>query len=73
VLDAGRGHAAPDLVTLAGRAPQGLLAEDVLSGLGRGDRRLRVERVRPTVVEQSDLRVGDEVMPVGVEALVAVP
>ena len=73
VLDPGRRHARPDLVRLVGVAPERLLAEDVLAGLGRRDRRLGVHDVRPPVVEQADRRVGDDLAPVGRPALVAVP
>ena len=71
VLDAGRGHALPDLVALVRVAAERLLAEDVLARLGRRDRRLGVQRVGAAVVEQADRRVGDEVAPVGRPALVA--
>ena len=73
VLDPGRRHAGPDLVRLVGVAAERLLAEHVLAGLGRRDRRLGVHGVRAAVVEQADRRVGDEVAPVGRPALVAVP
>ena len=72
VLDAGRLDALPDLVALVGRAPERLLAEDVLSRLGCGDRRLGVEVVRPTVVEELDVGVADELAPVGHVPLEAV-
>ena len=71
VLDARRRHALPDLVALVGVAAERLLAEHVLARLGRGDRRLGVQRVGAAVVEQADRRVGDEVAPVGRPALVA--
>ena len=73
VLDAGRRDALPDVVALVGVAAERLLAEDVLARLGRGDRRLGVERVRAAVVEQADRRVADDVAPVGRPALVPVP
>ena len=72
VLDAGRLDALPDVVALVGVAAERLLAEDVLAGLGGGDRRLGVERVGAAVVEEPDRRVGDDVVPVGRPALVAV-
>ena len=73
VLDAGGRHALPDLVALGGVAAERLLAEHVLARLGRGDRRLGVQRVGAAVVEEADRRVADEVPPVGRPALVAVP
>ena len=73
VLDARSGDARPDRVGLVGGAAERLLAEDVLAGLGGGDRRLGVQRVRAAVVEEADRRVGDDVAPVGRPALVAVP
>ena len=73
VLDARRLDALPDLVALGGVAAERLLAEDVLAGLGGGDRRLGMERVGAAVVEEGDPRIGDEVVPVGRPALVAVP
>ena len=73
VLDARRLDALPDLVALGGVAAERLLAEDVLAGLGGGDRRLGVERVGAAVVEEGDPRIGDEVVPVGRPVLVAVP
>src|SRR5205823_7011976 len=45
VLDARGGDAAPDLVALAGVAPERLLADHVLARFSRSDRRLRVQRV----------------------------
>ena len=72
VLDPGRRDALPDLEALLGRAPERLLAHDVLSRLGGEDRGLGVERVRAEVVEQPDLRVGDDVLPVRRPALEAV-
>ena len=71
MLDARRGHALPDLVALVRVAAERLLAEHVLARLGRGDRRLGVQRVGAAVVEQADRRVGDDVAPVGRPALVA--
>jgi hypothetical protein len=50
VLDPSRFDAPPDLVALLRVAAERLLADDVLAGLRRGDRRLGVNRVRPTVV-----------------------
>src|SRR5205085_4348619 len=73
VLDARRGDGAPDLVALVGRPSERLLAEDVLAGLRRGDRRLGVQRVRAAVVEQADAVVGDQVAPVRRRVVVAVP
>ena len=72
MLDPGRGDAAPHVVALVGRPPERLLAEDVLAGFGGGDRRLGMERVRATVVEEPDSLVRDDVVPVGRPALVAV-
>ena len=72
VLDARRRDALPDVVALVGVAAERLLADDVLAGLGGGDRRLGVERVRAAVVEEPDRRVADDVAPVGRPALVAV-
>src|SRR5439155_3162807 len=43
MLDAVGGNAAPNLVALLGRAPERLLAEDVLARFGSGDRRLGME------------------------------
>ena len=73
VLDARCRDALPDVVALVGVPAERLLAEDVLAGLRRGDRRLGVERVRATVVEEPDRRIADDVAPVGRPALVAVP
>src|SRR4029077_33228 len=53
--------------------PERLFAEDVLAGFGGGDRRLGMERVRAAVVEQPDLLVSDDVVPVGRPPLVAIP
>ncbi len=72
VLDAGRRDALPDLVALVGRARQRLLADDVLAGLGRRDRRLCVQVVRPAVVEEPDLAIRKQLVPVGRVALEAV-
>src|SRR5579864_7495081 len=65
MLDAGGSDAAPDLVGLVRVAPERLLAEHVLAGLRRGDRRLGVQRVRRAVVEEADAVVGNELAPVG--------
>ena len=73
VLDPGRRDALPDLEALLGGASERLLAHDVLARLGGEDRGLGVERVRAEVVEESDLRVGDDVPPVRRPALEAVP
>src|SRR3954465_15132660 len=73
MLDAGRGDAAPHVVALVGRASQGFLAQDVLARLGRGDRRLGMERIGAAVVEEPDSLVRHEVVPVGRPPLVAVP
>ena len=72
MLDAGRFDALPDLVALVRRPAERLLAEDVLARLGRGDRRLGVEVVRAAVVEELDVGIGDEVVPVASRALEAV-
>src|SRR5205085_9984413 len=73
VLDAGGGDLLPDLIALGGVAAERLFAHDVLAGAGGGDRRLGVERVRSTVVEQPDALVGDEIAPVGGGVVPAVP
>ena len=72
VLHARRLHALPDLVALGSVPAERLLANDVLAGLRRGDRRARVQVVGPDVVEEADGRVGHELLPVGRPALVAV-
>jgi hypothetical protein len=54
VLDPGRLDALPRLVALVRVTAERLLADHVLARLGRGDRRLRVEVVRPDVVEQAN-------------------
>jgi hypothetical protein len=72
VSDTGRRDGPPDLVALGRVAAERLLADDVLPGLRGGDRRLRVDAVRPAVVEEPDRLVGDEVVPVRRPALVAV-
>ena len=72
VLHARGGDAAPDLEALVRVAAERLLAYDVLSRLGGRDRRLRVQVVRAEVVEEADLRVGDELPPVARPALEAV-
>ena len=63
MLDAGCGHTPPNLVALVGVAPQWLLADDVLACLGSENGRLGVERVRPEVVEELDVGIGDELLP----------
>src|SRR5438477_12851485 len=73
MLDAGRGDAAPHVVTLGGRTPKWLLAQDVLARFGGGDRGLGMERVRAAVVEKPDPLVRDDVVPVGRPPLIAVP
>ena len=73
VLDAGRRDLLPDVVALGGVAAERLLADHVLARLGRGDRRLRVQRVRAAVVEQADPLVLDQLTPVAGRVLVAVP
>ena len=65
VHDAGALGLAPDLERLVGRAAERLLAEDVLAVARGGDGRLRVERVRPAVVEEADALVRDLLAPVG--------
>ena len=72
MLDAGCCDSLPDVVALVCGSTQGLLAEDMLARLCGGDRRLRVEGVRASVVEEADRRVGDDVSPVCRPALVAV-
>src|SRR5262249_56329858 len=64
--------APPHLVAPLGVAPEGFLAEDVLAGFGSRDRRFGMDVIRPAVVEEPDLRVGDELAPVRRPALVAV-
>jgi hypothetical protein len=64
VLDAGCIHAVPGLVGLLGVAPERLLADHVLAGLGGGDRRLGVQVVRPRIVEQLQAVVLHELVPV---------
>ena len=64
MLHAGGGDRLPELVALVRVAPERLLAEHVLAGLRGGDRRRRVEVVRPTVVEEADRVVLDQVAPV---------
>src|SRR5262249_38799812 len=72
MLDAGGGDARPDVVRLVRGPAERLLAEDVLAGLGGGDRRLGVQRGRAAVVEQADALVRYDVAPVGRPALEAV-
>src|SRR5439155_18559795 len=72
VLDAGRGDATPDLVGLVGVAPERLLADHVLARLRSGDRRLRVQRIGTSVVEQADPVVRDYLAPVRRRVFVAV-
>ncbi len=72
VLDPGGAHAPVHLEGLVGRPRERLLADHVLAGLGRGDRGLRMERVRAGVVEELHGRVGHEVAPVGRRPLEAV-
>jgi hypothetical protein len=73
VLHTRRSDCLPDLVALVGVAPERLLADDVLAGLRGCDRRLGMDAVRPAVVEQGDPGVGDDLVPIGRPALVAVP
>ena len=72
VLNPGRPDVLPDLVALVRRAAERLLADDMLAGLGGGDRRLCVHVVRAAVVEEADVGVGDDVAPVGRPALISV-
>src|SRR6266545_2600050 len=72
VLDARPGDTPPDLVALLRGPPERFLAEHVLARLCGGDRRLRVQRVRTAVVEETDSLVGDDFAPVGRPALVPV-
>src|SRR5919197_3708405 len=65
VLDPRGPHALPGLVALGGVATQRLLADDVLAGLGGGDRRLGVQVVGAGVVEQRDAGIADDRPPVG--------
>ena len=72
MLDAGCGDAAPHVVTLVRRAPEWLLAQDMLARFGGGDCGVGVERVGPTVVEEPDPLIRDDVVPVRRPPLVAV-
>src|SRR5712691_1556689 len=72
VLYAGRRDALPDLVALVCVTSEGLLADHVLARLGGGDRRSRVHIVWPQVVDEPDLGVRDELLPLRRPALVAV-
>ena len=72
VLDAGCLHALPDLIALVGSPAQRFLAEDVLAQLGCGNRRVGVQVVRAAVVEELDVRIGDQFMPVAHMPLEAV-
>ena len=72
MLDARRGDALPDIEALGGIATERLLAQNVLSRLRGGDRRLPVQCVRAAVVEQADRRIGDDIPPVGRPPLVPV-
>src|SRR5581483_2102637 len=63
----------PDLPALLGVPPERLLADDVLAGPRRRDRRLRVQRIRAAVVEEADALVLDEPPPVRRRILVPVP
>ena len=65
VLDARPRRLLPDLVRLAGGPAGRLLADDVLARSRRGDRRLRVHRVRAAVDEQLGPLVADLLTPVG--------
>ena len=71
VLDAGLLHRIQHRLRLFGRAPQRLLAQDVLARLRRHDRRLRVRVVRAAVVKQLHPVVVQHLPPVGVVALIA--
>jgi hypothetical protein len=73
VHDAGGRDAAPDLMRLVGVATERFLADDMLTRLGRGDRRLGGEVVRPAVVEELDVVIGDELAPVRNGSLESVP
>ena len=53
------GAHASEKVDLVGVATERLLADHVLAGFRRGDRRLRVQRVRAAVVEEADPLVRD--------------
>ena len=72
VPHAGRGHRLPDLVALVRVPAERLLANHVLACLGRSDRRLRVQRVGPAVVEEADPLVRDQIPPLGGRVLPAV-
>ena len=71
VLDAGLLHRIQHRLRLFGRAPQRLLAQDVLARLRRHDRRLRMRVVRAAVVKQLHPVVVQHLPPVGVVALIA--
>ena len=64
VLDAGGLDALPGVVRLGRVAPERLLADHVLAGLGGRDRGLSVQVVRTDVVEQLHAIVGDDRVPV---------
>src|SRR5712691_6134523 len=72
VLYAGRRDATPDLVALICVTSEGLLADHVLARLGGGDRRSRVHIVWPQVVDEPDLGVRDELLPLRRPAVEAV-
>ena len=72
VLDAGRCDAAPDLVALVCVTSEGLLADHVLARLGGSDRWSRVHVVWPQVVDEPDLGVRDEFLPLRRPAVEAV-
>ena len=72
VDDAGGRGGGPDRMALGGGAAERLLAEHVLAGRERGERRLDVQVVGADVVEQVDLGIRDQVAPVGRRALEAV-
>jgi hypothetical protein len=72
VLHAGCRDATPDLVALVCVTSEGLLADHVLARLGSGDRRRRVHVVRPQVVDEPDLGVRDQILPLRRPAVEAV-
>ncbi len=71
VDDAGALDRRPDRVRLLRVAAERLLAEDVLAGARRGDRRRGVEPVRAAVGDEVDRRIVDQLPPVEDGALVA--
>ena len=63
--DAGGRSGRGDLSGLGRKPPQGLLAPEVLAGLGGGDRHLAMHEVRRGDADGIDLRVLEDLPPVG--------